>query len=269
MTTLVRPDARRATRSRYGFREAAHAEWLKVRSVRSTWWLLGFTFVAMVAAGAGVGIGYRNHTPAATVAQIVDNSLSGAVLAQLLVGAWGILVMSSEYASGTSGATFLATPRRRLVLAAKLAVLAAIAVPVGIAGSVGAFVAGQLAIRGTAIPHASLAHGDVLRPVLLTGLYIAVVGLLGLGLGTLIRHGVGAIGTLFGAMFVPLFLAGIFGASGIAVSRFVPVIILANSIVTTAPVPGALNAWAGIAVMIAYAALATGAGAVLLRRRDV
>jgi ABC-type transport system involved in multi-copper enzyme maturation permease subunit len=261
--------ARRATRDRYGFRDAARTEWLKVRSVRSTWWLLGVTFVAMVAAGAGVGAGYRSHTPVATVAQIVDNSLSGAVLAQLLVGAWGVLVMSSEYSSGTIRATFLATPRRRLVIAAKAAVCAAIALPVGIGGSVAAFFAGQLAIRGTAIPHASLADGDVLRPVLLTGVYLAVVGLVGLGLGTLIRHGVGAIGTLFGAMFVPLFLAGLFGSSGIAVSRFVPVIILANSIVTTAPVPGALNAWAGIGVMIAYAAIAAGAGAMLLRRRDV
>ena len=254
---------------RAGFRQVARAEWLKVRSVRSTWWLLSCAFLAMVAAGAGVGIGYRNHTPVATVAQIVDNSLSGAVLAQLLVGAWGVLVMSSEYSSGTIRATFLAAPRRRLVLVAKLAVCAAITLPVGIAGSVAAFFAGQVAIGGTPIPHASLTHGDVLRPVLLTGVYLAVVGLVGLGLGTLIRHGVGATATLFGAMFVPLFLAGIFGTSGIAVSRFVPMIILANSIVTTAPVPGALNAWAGIGVMVAYAVLATGFGALLLRRRDV
>ncbi|HKE63664.1 MAG TPA: ABC transporter permease subunit [Micromonosporaceae bacterium] len=269
MTSLTLPEAASRPTDRYGFREAVRAEWLKVRSVRSTRWLLALAAVAMIATGAGVGIGYRHHTPVATMEQIVDNSLSGAILAQLLVGAWGVLAMSSEYSSGTIRSTLLATPRRRLVLAAKLAVCAAITVPVGIAGSVGAFFAGQLAIRGTPIPHGSLANGDVLRPVLLTGAYVVVVGLLGLGLGTLIRHGVGAIGTLFGAMFVPLFLAGIFGESGIAVSRFVPMIILANSIVTTAPVPGALNAWAGIGVMVAYAALATGLGTVVLRRRDV
>jgi ABC-type transport system involved in multi-copper enzyme maturation permease subunit len=255
--------------SRYGFREVARMEWIKVWSIRSTWWLLGLGLIAMIGAGAGVGVGYRGHVPVATLAQIVDNSLSGAVLAQLLIGAWGVLVVGGEYSSGTIRTTFAAVPRRRLVLAAKVAVCTAIALPLGVLGSIGGFVAGQLAIAGTAIPHASLADGDVLRPVLLTGVYVAVVGLLGLGLGVVIRHTGGAIGTLFAAMFVPTFLGALFGSAGIGIARFVPIIILANSIVTTAPVPGTLSAWAGIGVMVGYAAVATGAGALLLRRRDV
>jgi ABC-type transport system involved in multi-copper enzyme maturation permease subunit len=253
----------------YRFGNVARMEWIKLRSVRSSWWLLAFVLLAMVATGTGVGVGYRGHTPVATMAQIVDNSLGGAVLAQLLSGALGALVVTGEYASGMIRATFAANPRRGLVLAAKAAVFGSAAIATGVVSSVAAFAAGQIAISGTAVPHASLADPRVLRPVLLTGVYLAVVGLLGMGFGAVIRHSGGAIGALFGAMFVPLFVAGMFGSSGIGVSRFVPVIILANSVITTAPVPGTLSAWAGIAVMGLYAAFTLGLGALLLIRRDV
>jgi ABC-type transport system involved in multi-copper enzyme maturation permease subunit len=268
VTTATRRDASPA-RIHYRFGDVARMEWIKLRSVRSSWWLLALIVLVMMATGVGVGIGYRGHTPVASMAQIVDNSLGGAVLAQLLIGALGVLVITGEYSCGMIRATFAATPRRGLVLAAKAAVFGPVALVIGMVGSLAAFVCGQVAISGTAIPRAWIADPHVLRPVLLTGVYLAVVGLVGMGLGTVIRHSGGAIGALFGAMFVPLFLAGMFGSSGIGVSKFVPVIILANSVITTAPVPGTLTAWAGIAVMGLYATLALGLGSLLLIRRDV
>jgi hypothetical protein len=243
-------------------------EWIKVRSVRATWWLLAGSVLAMAAAGAGVGLGYRGHIPIATTAQIVNNSLGGAVLAQLLIGALGILAVTSEYSSGMIHATFAAIPRRGLVLAAKAAVCGAAMFVVGLAGSVIGFVSGQAAIAGTAIPHASLGDPAILRPVLLTGVYLGVVGLLGMGLGTIIRHTGGATGALFAGLFVSMVVAGMFGAGGVSVSKFVPMMMLVNSIAVMTPVPGMLSAWAGIAVMTGYAALAMCAGAVLLARRD-
>ena len=63
--------------TRYGFRHAARMERIKLTSVRSTWWLAIAAVASMVAAGTGVGLGYRSHTPVATAAQILDNSLSG------------------------------------------------------------------------------------------------------------------------------------------------------------------------------------------------
>jgi ABC-2 type transport system permease protein len=258
-----------ATGDGYRFANIARMEGIKLGSLRSSRWLLALALLVMVASGVGVGVGYRGRTPVATMAQIVDNSLAGAVLAQLLIGALGVLVVTGEYSGGMIRATFAAAPRRGLVLAAKAAVFGAAALAVGILGSLAAFASGQIAISGTAVPHATLTDAHVLRPVLLTGVYLAVVGLFGMGLGAMIRHSGGAIGALFGAMFVPLFVAGMFGSSGIGVSKFVPVIILANSVVTTAPVPGTLSAWAGIAVMGLYAALTLGVGGLLLIRRDV
>lgn len=254
--------------SAYGFATVGRMEWIKIRSLRSTWWLLAGSVLAMAAAGIGVGLGYRSHSPVATSAQIVNNSLSGAVLAQLLIGAFGIITVTNEYSAGMIHATFAAIPRRGLVLAAKAVVGAGAMFAVGLVGSVVGFGAGQVAIRGTAIPPASLGDPAILRTVLMTGVYLGLMGLVGVGLGTVIRHTGGAIGALFAGLFVSMVLAGMFGPGGMPVSRFVPMIMLVNSIAVTAPVPGTLSPWAGIAVMAGYAAVAIVAGTVLLTRRD-
>ncbi|HKS99411.1 MAG TPA: ABC transporter permease [Rugosimonospora sp.] len=250
------------------YRSAARMEWIKLRSVRSSWWLLISIVVSMAAVGVGVGAGYRSHTPVATPAQIVNNALAGAVLAQLLIGALGILTVTSEYTSGMIRATLAAQPHRGVVLVAKTAVLGLAAFGVGELSSLAAYLGGQAAITGSPVPPASLGDPAVLRAVLLTGAYLGLVGLLGVGVGTLIRHTGGAIGALFGVLVVPMFLALLFGSVGVAVLRYVPMFILVNSIAVVTPVPGTLHAWAGIGVQCLYAAAALGAGSWVLLRRD-
>ncbi|MFB9236527.1 ABC transporter permease subunit [Plantactinospora siamensis] len=252
----------------YGFRQVARMEWIKLRSVRSTWWLTAATVVAMGATGVGVGVGYRSHTPVATTAQILNNSLSGAILGQLLLGALGALTVTGEYATGMIRSTLAAVPRRRTVLAAKAAVCAGLALGVGLAASFAGYLGGQLAIAGTAIPTAPLADPANLRAVLLTGVYLAATALIGVGVGTVVRHSGGAIGILFGLIFVPSFAVGLFGENGIAVGRFVPLLMLLNSIAVTSPMAGLFAGWISALVMCGYAAVAILCGAALLNRRD-
>jgi len=254
--------------SGHGFGRAVRMERIKLTSVRSTWWLATAAVVSMAAAGAGVGFGYRSHTPAATAAQILDNSLGGAVLAQLLLGALGVLMVTGEYGTGMIRSTFAAVPRRRTVLVAKAAVCGGAALVVGLLASFAGYLGGQLAIRGTAIPAASLGDPVVLRAVLLTGAYLAVTALIGVGIGAIVRHSGAAIGTLFGLAFVPMIVAGLFGASGIAVGRFVPLMMLLNSIAVTSPVPGLFAGWVSVLLMCGYATVAILCGGVLLRHRD-
>ncbi|MFI7213774.1 ABC transporter permease subunit [Micromonospora maritima] len=254
--------------SGYGFRHVARMEWIKLRSVRSTWWLAGATVLAMAATGIGVGIGYRSHTPVATVAQILNNSLSGAILAQLLLGALGVLTVTGEYGTGQIRSTLAAVPRRRTVLAAKAAVSGGAALAVGLAASFAGYLGGQLAIRGTAIPAASLGDPDILRAVLLTGGYLAATALIGVGVGAVLRHSGAAIGVLFALVFVPSFAVGLFGESGIAVGRFVPLLMLLNSVAVTSPTPGLFAGWVSVLVMGGYAVVAVVCGGVVLRRRD-
>jgi ABC-type transport system involved in multi-copper enzyme maturation permease subunit len=244
-------------------------EWIKLRSLRATWWLLACAVLAMVAAGVGVAAGYRSHTPVATAAQIVNNALGGAALAQLFIGALGVLAVTGEYSSGTARATFAAVPHRGRVLAAKVAVFGLMSFGTGELAAFAGYLAGQAAISGSPVPPASLADPAVLRAVLLTGGYLGLIGLLGVALGTVIRHGGGAIGALFGALFASMFLGVMVGQGGIAVLKFIPLFILVNSVAVVTPVPGTLSAWAGIAVLCLYAALGLGLGLWRLVRRDV
>jgi ABC-type transport system involved in multi-copper enzyme maturation permease subunit len=244
-------------------------EWIKLRSIRSTWWLAIAAVLAMVATGVGVGLGYRGHQPVATAAQIVDNSLGGSVLAQLFLGALGVLVVTSEYSSGTIRATFAAEPRRSAVLTAKVAVFGGTALVVGLVASVAGYVAGQLAITGSAVPHASLGDPLVLRATVLTGVYLGLTGVLGLALGAIVHHSGGAIGALYGGLFVPMILVGVIGAGSYAVGRFVPNLMLLNSISVTTAVPGMFTAWLATLVMAGYAVIGLGLAVLLLTRRDV
>jgi hypothetical protein len=241
-------------------------EWIKLTGLRSTWWLLAATVASMVAAGLGVGLGYRSRVPVATAAQIIDNTFGGAVLAQLFLGALGVLLITGEYSSGTIRTTFAAVPHRSRVLAAKALVYGGTALLAGLVASAGGLIASQVAIAGS--PVAAAAPREFLPPLLLTSAYLAMIGLLGLGLGTLTRHSGGAIGALFGGLFVTMVLAGVLGQGAIPVTRFAPMIMLLNSITVTAPVPGMFPAIVATLVMAGYAALGIGAGAALLTRRD-
>jgi ABC-type transport system involved in multi-copper enzyme maturation permease subunit len=249
-------------------KSAVRMEWIKLRSLRSSWWLAIAAVVAMAAAGAGVGLGYRSHTPVATAAQILDNSLGGALLAQLLLGALGVLMVTGEYGTGTIRSTFAAVPRRWTVLAAKVAVGGGAALTAGLVASFAGYLSGQLAIRGTAIPAASLGEPAILRAVVLTGVYLGATALIGVGIGTIVRHSGAAIGTLFGLMFVPMIVAGLFGESGITVGRFIPLLMLLNSISVTAPIPGLFAGWISALLVCGYAAVVVLAGGVLLLHRD-
>jgi ABC-2 type transport system permease protein len=247
-------------------RTAVRMEWFKLTSLRSTWWLLAATVASMAAAGLGVGLGYRAHTPRATSAQIINNTFGGAVLAQLFVGALGVLLISSEYSSGTIRTTFAAMPRRGRVLAAKALVYGGTALAAGLLASAAGLIASQLAISGS--PIATASPGEFLPPLLMTSVYLGMIGLLGLGLGALTRHSGGAIGALFGGLFVPLVLAGLLGPGALPVTRFLPLLMLINSISVTTPVPGMLPAAVATLVLAGYAALGVGLASVLLTHRD-
>ena len=91
---------------RYGLAQAARMEWIKLRSLRSTWWTLAVTIAGTVGIGAAVGLNTRNAT-----GDLTNNALAGVVPGLLLTGALGVLSMTSEYTSGTIRATLAAIPR--------------------------------------------------------------------------------------------------------------------------------------------------------------
>jgi ABC-2 type transport system permease protein len=194
-------------------------------------------------------------------------SLGGIQLAQLAIGVLGVLLISSEYTTGMIRATFAAVPQRRTVMAAKAGVFTVVTVLVSEIACFIAFFAGQAFLAHKHLD-AHLGDPGVLRAIIGGGLYLAVLGLLALALGTMIRHSAGAIAALFGILFVlPGIASALPRATQDAVNQYLPSN-AGQQIFALRIDPHTLQPWAGLGVFCLYAAVALAAAAILLRRRD-
>ncbi|MGH3399075.1 MAG: ABC transporter permease subunit, partial [Streptosporangiaceae bacterium] len=204
-TTAVRHRAGRRARGGYGFRTVARMEGRKLRTIRSTWYILAAFAVGMtglsVLALSHEGYAQMSAAGRASFDPVHDSTFTGLLLGQLLAGVLGVLTVTPEFSSGMIRATFAAAPRRQLVLAAKAAVLGAVTLAAGEIFAFAAFLTGEAALQAPA-PHAALGQPGVLRAVLLAGAYPALIALIGLGIGALVRHTAGAICALVGVLFV-------------------------------------------------------------------
>jgi ABC-2 type transport system permease protein len=253
------------------------SEWLKLRSVRSTTW----TLVATIVMTIGIGIVATSteaarwaHSPPGSRLSFdpTNLSLTGLLFGQFAIGILGVLAISAEFGTGTIRSSLAAVPDRRLLLAAKAGVFALVALVVGEVVSFCTFFVGQMLIGGGA-PHATIGQAGVLRAVAGGGLYLALLGLLAMGLGSIIRHTAGAIAAFVGVLLiVPLILPALPTSLNQAVGKFEPVTI-GNAVTSVNTHLGAgstpsFNAWAGLALMAGYAALALCIGGWRMMRRD-
>lgn len=247
-----------------------YAEWIKMRSLRSTTLTLLAAVVAMIALAWIVGAATNSHWTRMDLVErlrfnAVDRSLAGVHLAQLAVGALGVLVMSGEYATGMVRTTLSAVPRRLPVLWAKAALYAVVTFLLMLGSSLVAFLVGQhfLASHGTTLsaPHAW-------RAIFGTAGYLTAVVLLAVALGFIIRSTAGGIATLFGLLLV---LPGI----GLLLptdwqTHTVPYLPsnAGESIYRAAPDPTALSPTTGLLVLVIWVVAALAVAALLLERRD-
>jgi ABC-2 type transport system permease protein len=244
----------------YGFWNVAAMEWIKLRSLRSVRWALIGGMAATVALGAISGYNTRSVTGDPT-----SNVLAGVILGQVITGVLGVLAITSEYSSGMIRVTFAAVPRRPLVLAAKAFVWGLVCLVAGEAAVFASFVLG-IAVLRSSVPHPSLGDPMVLRAVVMTGAYLALTGLTGLGVGAIIRHSAAAASTLVGGLFV---LPLITGAASRGTGKFMPELIAGNSLAAVKPVAGfSWSPWAELGVVAVYPMAALLAGSWLLAHRD-
>ena len=248
------------------------AEWTKLRSVRSTVWTL------LAAVGLAVGFGVLI---AASRMSSWDNadaserlrfdatsfSLSGLFLAQLAVGILGVLVVTSEYATGQIRATFGATPQRTTVLAAKATAFTGVVLAVGTVASFSAFWTGQAIFASKGLD-VSISEPGVLRAVCGGALYLGAVGLLGIGLGVMLRRTAGAVAALVGLLVLAPLVGGFLPASfQESAGKYFPAQ-AGMAVFGVVPDPRALAPWTGYAVLLAYVVGALVLGGLLLSRRD-
>lgn len=251
------------------------SEWTKLVSLRSAIWSL--TSLVLVTVGftalfTWFTVANWGRVDSAAQLQIVADPArqilgAGFQFGQLAVCVLGVLMVTSEYASGTIRASLLAVPARVPVLAAKCAVFAAIVFVVGEIAAFLAFFVGSAIIRPRA--SVSLADPGVLRAVLGTGLYLALLGVMAIAIGVLVRHTAGAITGIIGFVLVLARLAQLLpGAIGQHIHAYLPSeagILIASP--QQAP-SDLLSPWQGFGVAAIWAALLIALASYMLKRRD-
>ncbi len=183
-------------RDSYSLRDVARMEWVKLRTLRSTWWTLMLSVLGAVAIASAVAANTRDGS-----ADLTNNALAGIAPGLLSIGLLGVLTATNEYSSGLIRISLAASPNRRRLVAAKAAVFGGLALAVGEAASLLSLLAGT-AFLPDSIRRPTLADPAVVRAVVLTGIGFALVGILGLGLGLIVRHTPAALGILIGGVYL-------------------------------------------------------------------
>ncbi len=265
---------------RLTFWSALHFEMLKLRTLRSTVYLLGGCAFLLIAIGSiaalsstgsvqttGPGGGpppFDANDPVATV-------LVGSDFATLLIGVFGCLTVAREYTSGMMRTSLTAVPRRLTALAAKFtAVLAASVVPATV-GVFGAFLLGNAFLNAGGATSATLRDSETLRAVAGTSLYLVAIALLGLSLGVLLRSVATGISTLVAVvLIIPTFIPLLLPDSWDTVTQYLPsnagAALSATSLSTNTS--NLLSPTAAALVLAAWLVIALTAAAWSFTRRD-
>jgi ABC-2 type transport system permease protein len=248
------------------------SEWTKLRTLRSSWIALGTAALFTVALSGAFGYGYNGAIQAGEVQPTTAEGLEVAFLAldlyALVIGVFGVLQMSGEYGSGMIRASLAAVPRRLPLLWAKALVLVAVTGVLSLVVCLASFLVSQAFVGSHG---AALSDPGVPPAILGAAAYPVAMGLLGLGLGVILRHTATAItGFVAALLIVPALLpAALSKSAEDAVMPYVPVV---AAQAMYALEPGGpfklLSPGAGGAVLAAYVIAILAGGAALLWRRD-
>ena len=181
---------------------AAAAEWLKLRSIRSTWWFAGGALLLMLLVSALEADSVARDLQAVGAEPGSVDGASTAVTAaawvRLVLGSFGMLAMTSEYATRSIVVTLACTPSRTRLMLAKAAVVGVAVLAAGVLMTA-LGVAASAPLLGE---YADFDPGQVAGQVLAVGAQLALIAVLALGIGTLIRRSAGTLALLFVLLLV-------------------------------------------------------------------
>ncbi|MFE1881140.1 ABC transporter permease [Streptomyces diastatochromogenes] len=249
---------------------ALASEWTKIRSVRSTMWTLGVFILLVVGIGLLAGFAVRGSGDLSGQSPLTLGFF-GLLIGMMCIITLGVLTTASEYGTGMIRTTMTACPSRGRVLAAKSIVFFVIA-----------FVVTLATVSFVAMVHASMLEGhgasspsggEWLKATVGISLYIALLGLLSLLVGSIIRHSAGAITIMIGAVLAPLVIALFMNASSLEkvqkalLEYSIPSqmgVFYDNTLSSSGP-----TGWDPLWIMLGVTAAAYAGACALLQSRDV
>lgn len=264
-------------------------EILKIRSTRS-WWgmLLGLVVITAGLTALGAFTAGMSFAPGAPPTPGPDDPAvargvytTGYGMSYVFALVLGVLAVSTEYRHQTVTPTFLATPRRALVVAGKLVAVVTFSVLYAVVALLVSTGLGAAVFAGRGFDVA-LTQDDVPRALLLSLVGTAMWGVIGTGLATLIRNQVAAIVVGIGVTFILEPLVGLalgLVSWGTDVAKFLPgaasaALVEISPAASASTTDGPLSVdilpwWAALLVLLGYGVVLGGVGARLTLRRDV
>lgn len=250
------------------FVDALRAEWIKLASVRSTWW----TLAATVGLGAGLTVILCASNAAWLASGTADESPGsfitlGMMIAQICAVVLGALCVTSEYGTGMIQSTFASVPSRGTVMLAKSVLIGTLMFVVGTVTALLGYLGGNyfFAREGIGMP----LEGDVLRAIYGSGLFLACIALLAVAVGFVLRHTAGTITVMLAVILIlGNMVMMVPGAFGDWLAKLMPGN-AGQGIASPVPFnPELLSAWTGFAVLVAEVTAMLAIAWFLVRRRD-
>ncbi|MEV0200203.1 ABC transporter permease [Nonomuraea sp. NPDC050691] len=256
---------------------ATGAEWVKLWSVRSTWWCLAGAAALMVLGALTLGAGEATELARAGAGEAVvtaaDPVVSASALVQFALVAMATLVITSEYASRGIWGTLQAVPVRGRVLAAKALVVAPVTAVAGVlSGAAATAVVSAVLSAGVFRARVVLPPAEVALDLLRVGVFFALVSVMAIGVGAAVRSAAGALSVVFMLLMgVPMILLMTGAPVALEASLRMPLfagLAFMDSAdnITGGPIP--YPPGEGLAWLLAWTAAALVAGHAVLRRRD-
>ncbi len=279
MAMTANPHRTDARTRRPAFSHLLRSEWIKLLSLPTA--VLALATILLVGVGGSMFLALTLESSGVPSVPSIERTMADVtvptvVLGQIIAGILGVMVMCSEYASGSIQPTFAATPDRLRVLRAK-AIVAVVSVTAVAAVTVATAWAATTPLYAGFGLDAPLDAPGVVVALLGSATYLGLCALFGVGVGAVVRSTTaGSIIVFLATLLLPVLTSLL--PYGI-VSRVLRIVQLGNAGDAMARVgaeggpfldlwSGHISVGAGWLIATAWAVAALAAGAIVLRRRD-